>query len=489
MFAHADILAEAVHERFGIAAAQLRRQDLENVAVKMGLPDDPNRIRQIISSQPLDQLDSLVASITVPESYFFRDARQMQALRHVILPELISRHRMAHDLRLRIWSAAAAAGQELHTIAIIVNELLPDIAAWDLELIGTDIDPVQLSRAVAGSYSARDLRAVPDELTGRYFAREQDQFVLDARIRAMSEFRRLNILDSDATRQLGSMDLVLCRNLLIYFDEPSRHRAQEVLRESLNAGGVLMMGHAESLPQPPPGLILDNHNDVYFYRSPDPTLNPASGRARPNRSARLTTQSSSLVPIVRSRHSHRQRPLAAAPTRSRPQVVPTTGKGQPERWSELLAREDWRALLTGCEPDAWRDPIACCFTALALQGLGRAIATAALLAEAVTRFPTSAEVHYLTGIERQDHGAHAAAVISLRRALYLRRDFPEAEFHLGLLFRQLADHTRATRHFERALDGARRRGSSDRLIFDASFTYGDFAEWLQRVLRTDPASD
>lgn len=491
MFTHADILAEAVHERFGIAAAQLRRQDLAHVAAGMGLPDEPNQIRQIINSAPLDQLDSLIASVTVSESYFFRDARQMQALRQVILPELISRHRLAGELRLRIWSVAAAAGQELHTIAIIMCELLPDLPAWSLELIGTDIDPVQLGRAVSGSYSAHDLRAVPDEVTERYFTAAQERFILDERVRTMSGFRQLNILDTAAARQLGAMDLVLCRNLLIYFDEPSRLRAEDVLRESIAPGGVLMMGHAESLPAPPRGLVLDHTNDVYFYRAPEPAQDRASGSAAAAIPVQRSVQPSSARPTARAGDTTKPMPPARVPTRAcRPLAVPVPPARElpARRWPQLLADEDWRALLEACEPDAWRDPIACCFTALAVQGLGRGIAAAALLAEAVTRFPTSADVHYLTGIERQDHGADAAAVTSLRRSLYLRRDFPEAEFHLGLILGRLADEARATRHFQRALNGARRRDPSDRLIFDASFTYGDFAEWLQRVLREATAA-
>jgi len=214
--------------------------------------------------------EALAASLTVPETHFFRDQGQVEVLRSRILPDLIARN--AESRSLRLWSAGCSSGEEPYSLAIMVDELIPDKRGWDILIIGTDINPQIIERARRGVYTKWSFRTVdPDNLKG-YFKTKGTGWQLDERVRDMVTLRTGNLV-RDPFPSWGSglhgMDLIVCRNVFIYF-APSAVSA--VLRKfvaTLSPGGYLITGHGELWAQSITQLTTKVFPDSVVYQRSD----------------------------------------------------------------------------------------------------------------------------------------------------------------------------------------------------------------------------
>ncbi|MBC9210102.1 protein-glutamate methyltransferase, partial [Roseomonas aerophila] len=193
---------------------------------------------------------ALEAEITIGETFFFRYAEQFAALRQTILPQLLERNRATR--RLRIWSAGCANGSEPYSLAILLHELLGDaLPDWRITILGTDLNEASLAAAREAVFSPWSLRSLPAELRERDFTAEGRGWRLRPRHRAMVRFQRHNLLDllePGAALEMNEFDLILCRNVLIYFHPETVPQLVRALAERLVPGGWLLLGHAE--PQP-----------------------------------------------------------------------------------------------------------------------------------------------------------------------------------------------------------------------------------------------
>lgn len=193
------------------------------------------------------ELERLANNLTVGETHFFRDAGQFDALANHVLPEIIERRRSTRTLR--IWSAGCASGEEPYSIAMLLRDLLPDISAWTITILGTDINTQHLERArraVFGEWAFREDRA--RTLQPRFFTRCGSQYELRPEVRQMVAFDLLNLAEdrypSYETNTMV-MDLILCRNVTIYFPEAITRGVVDRFYNSLVDGGWLVIGHSE----------------------------------------------------------------------------------------------------------------------------------------------------------------------------------------------------------------------------------------------------
>ena len=178
------------------------------------------------------------------ETYFFRDHGQFDLLRLRLLPELIARHRATKTLRL--WSAGCASGEEAYSLAMLVDMLLPGRDDWNILILGSDIDPVALDKARRARYGQWSFRMVPPVLQHRYFEHRGGEWALDERIRRMVTFRAVDLIgESLPAGESRDMDLILCRNVFIYFGAHAVAAAANKLASALSVGGYLMTGHTE----------------------------------------------------------------------------------------------------------------------------------------------------------------------------------------------------------------------------------------------------
>ena len=197
------------------------------------------------SITPDAELQNFVNLITINETYFFREEYQLRSLVRGVLDEIVDREPGKRTIRL--WSIPCATGEEPYSLAIYLLEHWPRADAYGIEIVGSDIDTAVLDRARRGRFSARSVRNLPRSLLDKYFTAEgPDEYLICDALRESIEFTHVN-LNAGSLRSHSGFDVVMCRNLLIYFDELSRRRAVETLYESLSPGGFICLGHSESM--------------------------------------------------------------------------------------------------------------------------------------------------------------------------------------------------------------------------------------------------
>jgi chemotaxis protein methyltransferase CheR len=178
------------------------------------------------------------------ESFFFRDGKPFDQFKTVVLPRLLQAR--AAQKTIRIWCAAASTGQEPYTLAMILKEEAAKLAGWRIEIVGTDLSREALDRAKAGAYSQFEVqRGLPITLLVKYFKQDGDRWMIAPELKSNITFKELNLL-SDFT-SLGMFDVVFCRNVLIYFDQPTKAKILEKISRMMPADGVLYLGGAETV--------------------------------------------------------------------------------------------------------------------------------------------------------------------------------------------------------------------------------------------------
>jgi chemotaxis protein methyltransferase CheR len=181
---------------------------------------------------------------------------------------VIERKRLTRDRALRIWCAGCSSGEEAYTLAIILQEVFPEIAEWDARITATDIDEERLEMAKGGTYGERSMKHVPPEYLRRHFKQERDFCRVKPETRSMVEFQHLNLNDRSQMRKMRSWDFVFCRNVLIYFDDASRKAATENFYNALCPGGFIFLGHSESVGRISSAFKLRRMGDHLVYSKP-----------------------------------------------------------------------------------------------------------------------------------------------------------------------------------------------------------------------------
>jgi chemotaxis protein methyltransferase CheR len=233
--------------------------------LKTNMPD----ARAYLALIGVDQVEraKLINAFTVNETYFYREDHQFAALSTEILPSVIAGKRPG-DL-VRIWSMPCSTGDEAYSVAIWLLEHWPLVDAYNVEIVGSDIDSVALEYAKAGRYAARALARLPASLVDRYFEPEHNhrRKIIDD-LRESVRFTPANLFDRATLAGLGRFDVILCRNLLIYFDDESRLVAATNLFDCLYPGGYLCLGHSESMARISDRFTLVRLDDAIVYRRP-----------------------------------------------------------------------------------------------------------------------------------------------------------------------------------------------------------------------------
>jgi len=192
-----------------------------------------------------EELQIIIDILTVNETYFFRGGTQIDAFRNEVLSELKERNK--DERRISIWSAGCSTGEEPYTIAMCLLED-DDLLSWDIDIIGSDISQRVLSAARKGIYKDNSFRCTDRYFIDTYFEKnENGEYRIKDKVKQLVNFSFLNLLDSHKVRLIGPVDVIFCRNVLMYFRPESRRTVAENLFEVLRPGGFLFLGHSESL--------------------------------------------------------------------------------------------------------------------------------------------------------------------------------------------------------------------------------------------------
>ncbi|MBI4199222.1 MAG: chemotaxis protein CheR, partial [Chloroflexi bacterium] len=244
-----------IASRLGLDFPEARQADLQRGilrSVQGGSLSDPEAYLAWLATLPDESPEwrRLASHLTVGETYFFRDRACFEALEQRVLPSLIAARQSEGILRLRLWSAGCATGEEAYSLAILLDRLLPAWTDWALTILATDINGEALEVARRGRYREWSFRGTPQGIRERYFhLRGAETFELDPRIRRMVTFAPLNLAEDgypDVMTNTTAMDLILCRNVLMYFAREAQRATVARLQRALVPGGWLAVSPAEA---------------------------------------------------------------------------------------------------------------------------------------------------------------------------------------------------------------------------------------------------
>jgi chemotaxis protein methyltransferase CheR len=241
-----DFLRKCLKERSGLVLSADKHYLVESrllpLARNAGFGNLAELVGALRSGQDTALMGSVVEAMTTRESFFFRDRKPFEHLRRTIIPALTRHHGSGV---IRIWCAAAAAGQEPYSIAICLKEMGRQIASWRFEIVATDLSNDALARARQGLYSQFEVqRGLPVKLLIKYFSQVGDLWQVAPEIRGMIKFQQFNLLTDFAP--LGTFDVVFCRNVLIYFDQETKSDVLDRLAKTVSNDGYLVLGAAET---------------------------------------------------------------------------------------------------------------------------------------------------------------------------------------------------------------------------------------------------
>lgn len=394
-----------------------------------------------------EQIDVLAAHLTIGETYFFRDAALFHHLEHTLLPHLIAERR-ARRKQLRLWSAGCCTGEEAYSLAILLHRLIPDLKHWDLSVLGTDINLESLAKAREGCYGPWSFRGSPLLNDPRYFTPGPGKnVVLRKEIRALVHFEYLNLAQcAYPNPDIGTcdIDLLLCRNVLMYFEPGAARDAVGRLAETVAMAGWFAVAPSE--------LALVDHPDLVPVHQHGTILHQRSPRRRPSPACALMTPIEfGAAPVVDA---------AAAPAALPPRRADVPAPIRPAPDDRLNEAE---SLYTSGRSDAARNLATSLLESHpgnggAMRLLARICANGGRLAEAdlwcdraIASDRLDPCAYYLRALVSIEQGRHARAGEALRRALYLAPDFIIAHYTLGALCHTLGDPGAAQRHWRNAV--------------------------------------
>lgn len=240
-------VSDFLYRRTGMLFGEQKRYYIERrVADRIaaaGVPSFAHYYALLLSDAAEAEL--LINSFTVNETYFYREEHQLECLSRSLLPEIIRTKRPGD--RIRIWSVPCSTGEEPYSIAIWLLENWRLVDAYNVEIVGSDIDTAALRQAHAGAYGKRALSRLPAGVRTSYFQEAENGWHLIDDLRESVSFRPVNLVDEASVQQEGLFDIVFCRNVLIYFDDAARSRAVDHLYEAMLPGAFICLGHTESM--------------------------------------------------------------------------------------------------------------------------------------------------------------------------------------------------------------------------------------------------
>jgi chemotaxis protein methyltransferase CheR len=239
------------YKKTGISMDASRRYFIDRRLEERMLANECKTFREYLSLVKFQaggaEMQALINEMTVNETYFFREDYQFTCLTRRMLDEIADNKDPRRD-RIRIWSIPCSTGEEPYTIAISILENWKRASEFDIEIMASDIDTRVIAKAQQGIYQARALHRVPTNIRETYFQQiDKDNWQVIKDLRDSIDFSNVNVTNPAHMARLRNIDVIFCRNLLIYFDDISRRRAAEHFFDALNPGGFVCLGHSESM--------------------------------------------------------------------------------------------------------------------------------------------------------------------------------------------------------------------------------------------------
>jgi len=468
--------AESIAQKIGI---KIRRVEQESLVQKIGLrmkalqlaaPAQYYQLLNLPGAASEREWQHLAELLTNNESYFFRDRQQLNLLKNQIFPQLINQKREQGNLTLKIWSAGCSTGQEPYSLAIMLKELLLDINAWDLTIFGTDIDLAALNQARAGIYSEWSFRDTEPRIKRQYFEPLGCNYQIERSIRQMVTWQKLNLL-SDRFPQLFSnlreIDLIVCRNVFIYFGTITIGKILSKFYDTLQPNGYLLVGHSE----------LTGQNLSRFQAQ----IFPQSLIYQRRESNSLTSQNSDLPLTIKQQPVFQAKkpsvnpqplvPLPQAKPQIKPQLIPPLLQIDVASTAQVMSgKEDAHKLLQQAE-HLWQQKqsnlaikkaeqalaiqpqniVACCLLGRIYLELNQLDLAISMSDRALAIDSLDLAVNYLLAEIALDQNDDTAAKTIFKKILYLDPESIKAAMELNRIYQQAGDRPRANKMAQQAM--------------------------------------
>lgn len=458
-------LSDFLRINIGLNFTKVRRLDLyrgiKAAAEAFGIKSPEELAHKLISSPwGQKQIEILAKYLAVGETYFFRDRQSFKILEQEILPPLLEK-RLGANQRLHIWSAGCCTGEEPYSIAMVLAKLIPNRRHWNITILATDIVMEFLCKASAGIYSAWSFRDVPAGIQETYFNKtNQERFAISPEIKAMVAFSYHNLVEDtypSIDNGTNAMDVIFCRNVLMYFEPSEVHRVVHKLTQSLVEGGWLFLSPVDipSNTSFPNLVLVDSHHSMVFQKQStyevDEQVNQESPVMLPPMVIDLTLElnepQQSINPTIKSLDISGDDKAAQKTVKLHQHFYQKAEKYFAQGRYEQATKIAKQILAkNSLEP-----------TAMIL--LARCFANQGFLKDAHQWCKKALEIHklskewwYLYGMILQEEGLHEEAVDALKRALFIDQNNVVVHIALGNQYRLQDCFHDAEKHFKNALE-------------------------------------
>jgi chemotaxis protein methyltransferase CheR len=461
-----------IRSLMGVSFPRERWGELERktsqAAASLGFPDAVSCMQWMITSHADRRQREILASwLTVGETFFFREKSGLRALSERVFPEIIRAHAQG-DKRVRIWSAGCCTGEEPYSLAMIVSEY-PGLHGWDTSILGTDINQTFLGKAKDGIYTEWSFRGVAPGIREKFFRRmDESHFEVLPALKGMVSFLHLNLIDDvypSLMNATNAIDLIVCRNVLMYFAPDYARNVIHKLQQSLLPQGWLLVSPVEAPLIQGPDFMPIQHTGAILHRKAEQT---------PRRESVGHEQRSTRLP----------RPPARVIERPNARAMFDRAKG-------LYADADYEGTIEILSPLAARHSAG----AAALHLLSHAYANKGMLTEAgklcmraIAADTTNAASRYLLALIRTEQQKPDEAMSALRKAIYLEPDFVVAHLAFANLCRSKGKREESERHIRNALLVLQGLRSEEELPESEGMTAGRLIEMI-RAARDDGGSN
>jgi len=390
-----------------------------------------------------------IKRITVGETYFFRIPEQIAFLRSPWLSETVRRKREENNLSLRIWSAGCSGGEELYTVALLLKEAIPDLEQWSIHLLGTDINMDSLGKARKAIYTSWSLRTLSEEERGRFFDYDDSLYHLHADVRQMAQFDFLNLFQDpypNTEYGLYSLDLILCRNVFIYFSADVVKHIMSGFVKCLNEQGSILLAPSDFISQQYDGLALKQFGEVFYFQR------DFNEQWQDNLSAESTVESGQtdtspdLMAEPKSMAMAEQIDETSADIDSAIKVVSDKLTGH--LWQDAMQLAEQLVLRFAQDSRSWY------WLARCQSFLGKMSEAQDSCIKGLRLNDMDIDLQHLYSNLLMDQGRFGEAEQALRRVLYMNWERPDVHFELAMLRERDGKMNEVIKHLENALTAA-----------------------------------
>lgn len=440
---YTDEFVKLICDRLGIVVNNYQKNDLsktiKNACEKFNCSASEylNLIKHCPSHSPL--LEHLVAGVTIGETYFFRDKKQIDLLKKHLLPTIIQSKRKENNFSIRIWSAGCSSGEEIYTIAMLIYELVPDIEKWTLNLLGTDINTNSLNKAIAGVYNEWSMRSTDGYFKETYFHKKHNTYVIVDKIRERVKFDYLNLNDNSYPsifNGTNAQDLILCRNVLIYFDSNKIKKLMSKLSNSLNLEGYLLLGASDPIELSETKLEFQHNYGMLFSRK---TIEP------------VIKEKVILADSIKKEIKIEKPTLVAKPIDRDMNKILETTKVSNHLIAKLLNESKWSDILSILEMNNDTSSYLMTAKAVSLANLGKLEEAIQIFQKVIKHDPTNKHAYFTYALTLIEMNKLQQAEKLLRITLYLDNQFVVAHYQLRLLLLRNKQHDSGLKCLKNAL--------------------------------------